>query len=124
MLVSAAGLIPIALFYGLVPEKTLTPLLGVSTENVNLVHIMRAVMGLYLGQIVFWFLGAFNSNIKLPAIYGLAVFMLGLAFGRIISIIIDGIPHWVLLLYLFLEITIGVLALTLISKQKPKPHNN
>lgn len=118
LLFCSIGLIPIALSYGLIPEKTLTPIFGISVENMNLTHIMRAVMGLYLGQIVFWFLGAFNHKFRRPALFGLVVFMLGLAFGRIISILLDGTPHWLLLVYLCLELLLGLLGLFILNKAK------
>lgn len=120
LLFCAIGLIPIALSYGLIPEKTLTPLFGISVDNMNLTYIMRAVMGLYFGQIAFWFLGAFNDKFRRPALFGLVVFMLGLAFGRLISILLDGIPHWLLLVYLCLELTFGLIGLIVLNKVKNK----
>lgn len=117
LLFCAIGLIPIALSYGLVPEKTLTPLFGISVDNMNLTHIMRAVMGLYFGQIVFWFMGAFNPKLRRPALFVLTIFMLGLAFGRIISILLDGIPHWLLIVFLVLELTFGLTGLFILKKE-------
>ena len=117
LIVAAIGLTPIALSYGLVPHQTLTPLFGIAMDNVNLSHIMRAVMGLYFGQIIFWLLALFNPNLKLPAIYSLIIFMLGLAVGRLISIAMDGVPHWLLLVYLFLELLCGITGLLLVSKR-------
>ena len=116
LIISAIGLIPIALGYGFIPEKTLTPLFGFTVENINLKHIMRAVMGLYFGQIIIWFIGAFNIKFRIPAIYCLVVFMLGLAGGRILSLIMEGKPHWLFIIYLILELTIGFIGLKLIMK--------
>jgi len=120
LIIAAVGLIPIALGYGLIPEKTLTPLYGFDVDNINLKHIMRAVMGLYFGQIVIWFLGATKDEIRRPAMYCLVVFMLGLAGGRILSLIIDGVSHWLLIVYLILELTIGLIGLNLIKKSNSK----
>jgi hypothetical protein len=120
LLIAAVGLIPIALGYGFMPEKTLTPLYGFEADNINLKHIMRAVMGLYFGQIVIWFLGATKDEFRRPAMYCLVVFMLGLAGGRIISLLVDGISHWLLIVYLFLEVTIGLIGLRLIRN----PHKS
>ena len=114
---AAIGLIPIALGYGFMPEKTLTPLYGFDASNINLKHIMRAVMGLYFGQVIIWLLGAFKDPIRRPAMYCLVVFMLGLAAGRILSLIIDGISHWLLIVYLILELTLGIIGLKLIMKE-------
>jgi hypothetical protein len=116
LLICAIGLIPIAISYGLVPEKTLTPLFGISVDNMNLTHILRAVMGLYFGQIVFWFMGAFNPKLRKPALYVLVVFMFGLAFGRLLSFILDGIPHWLLIVYFGLEVFFGLVGLYLLKK--------
>ena len=48
-----------------------------------------------------------------PALAACAVFMLGLAAGRILSFILDGLPHWLLVVYAVLEIVLGLVALTL-----------
>lgn len=113
----AIGLVPIALSYGLVPEKTLTPLFGIEVDQINLKHIMRAVMGLYFGQIVFWFMGAFDPKLRRAAIYALIVFMLGLAIGRISSILLDGIPNLILIVYLGLELTFGIIGIAILKKK-------
>jgi hypothetical protein len=39
--------------------------------------------------------------------------MLGLAAGRILSFILDGLPHWLLVVYAALEIVLGLIAITL-----------
>jgi hypothetical protein len=47
------------------------------------------------------------------ALAACAVFMLGLAAGRILSFILDGMPHWLLIVYAVLEIVLGVIAVLL-----------
>ena len=116
LLIAALGLTPIALSYGLIPEKSLGFLLGIEVSNLNLTHIMRAVMGLYLALIVFWILGVFKTGLREAALYSLIVFMYGLAAGRIISLLADGIPNWLLLAYLLLELFFGTLGVLLIRK--------
>jgi len=78
---------------------------------------MRAVMGLYFGMVVFWLWGAFKPSMTGPALAGCAVFMLGLAAGRILSFIIDGMPHWLLVVYAILEIVLGLIAVMLYRVQ-------
>jgi len=109
----AVGLVPIALGYGAMPSVTLDALFGITVDTTNLTHIMRAVMGLYLGMVVFWLGGAFKPSMTGPALAGCAVFMLGLAAGRILSFIIDGMPHWLLVVYAILEIVLGLIAVML-----------
>ena len=109
----AVGLVPIALGYGAKPAVSLDMLFGITVDTTNLAHIMRAVMGLYLAMVVFWLWGAFRPEMTGPALAGCAVFMLGLAGGRILSFIIDGMPHWLLVVYAVLEIVLGAVAVML-----------
>jgi hypothetical protein len=116
LLIAGIGLVPIALAYGVVPQKVLGYCLDISVSDTNSVHIFRAIMGLYLGLSVFWFIGAFKVRLRQAALYSLVVFMLGLAAGRILSILLDGIPHWLLIVYLLLELVFGVLGVVLLKK--------
>jgi hypothetical protein len=109
----AVGLVPIALGYGAKPTSSLDFLFGITVDSTNLAHIMRAVMGLYLGMVVLWIWGAFNKQMTAPALVSCAVFMLGLAAGRILSIIVDGMPHWLLVVYAVLEIVLGLGAIVI-----------
>jgi hypothetical protein len=113
----SVGLVPIALGYGAKPSFTLDFLFGISVETTNLTHIMRAVMGLYLGMVVFWLYGAFNSSLTGAALAACAVFMLGLAVGRLLSFALDGLPHWLLVVYAGLEILLGLTAIALYREQ-------
>jgi hypothetical protein len=109
----AVGLVPIALGYGANPSVSLDLLFAISVDTTNLTHIMRAVMGLYLGMVVIWIWGAFNKQMTASALVSCAVFMLGLAAGRILSFILDGMPHWLLIVYAVLEIGLGLIAITI-----------
>lgn len=108
LIVSAIGLTPIALSYGADPAAILNYLFGFTVEQVNPTHIFRAVMGLYLALVLFWVVGAFNKALQIPALWSLIVFMFGLAAGRVLSLIVDGWPHWLLFAYLVLEIAFGM----------------
>ena len=117
LIIAILGLIPIALGYGLMPEKTLTPLYGFSVDNVNLTHILRAVMGLYFGQVIIWGLGVIKDEFRRPALYCLVVFRFGLATGRFLSFIVDGIPHLLLVVYFILELIFGFIGLKLVTRR-------
>ena len=43
----------------------------------------------------------------MPALWSLVIFMLGLAAGRGLSLFLDGIPHWLLVVYLVRELAFG-----------------
>lgn len=107
LLFSAAGLFVIALSYGVDPAAVLPKLLDLSVEGTDLTHIFRAVMGLYLGMIVLWVLGAFRSDLTRVAVIAEIVFMLGLASGRVLSILVDGLPSMLLIAYAVAEIAMG-----------------
>jgi hypothetical protein len=119
----AVGLVPIALGYGAKPSVTMDALFGISVDTTNLTHIMRAVTGLYLGMVVLWLWGASSKQMTVPALVSCAVFMLGLAAGRIVSLVLDGMPHWLLVVYAVLEIVLGLIAVALyrghISEETP-----
>jgi len=117
LIVAAIGLTPIALSYGLMPEKSLGYLFQISVSDINTTHIFRAIMGLYLALIVFWVSGAIKTDIRQAALYSLVIFMFGLAFGRSLSLILDGSPHVLLLVYLFLELGFGILGIVLLRRR-------
>ena len=109
----AVGLVPIALGYGAKPSDSLDALFGITVDTINLTHIMRAIMGLYLAMVVVWIWGAFDEQLTTPALVSCAVFMLGLAAGRILSFIVDGMPHWLLVVYAVLEVLLGLIAIAI-----------
>ncbi len=115
LLLTAAGLVPIALSYGAMPGRSLPWLFDIDASAVNTRHIFRAVMGLYLGLVCFWIAGAFRSDLRTPALWSLLVFMFGLALGRLFSLLMDGWAHPLLILYMVLEFAFGYLAWRLLG---------
>ncbi|WP_310620608.1 DUF4345 domain-containing protein [Flexibacterium corallicola] len=119
LIVIAVALFPIALSYGAAPHVSLSFLFGIEGITLNEVHIFRAVMGLYLATLIFWICGAFIASIRTAALWSLVVFMLGLAAGRLFSLMMDGGPSQLLIIYLVLEIICAVLGLALLAKKAP-----
>ncbi len=122
LLFSAAGLFAIALSYGVAPAAVLPQVLDLSVEGTDLTHIFRAVMGLYLAMIFLWVLGALRPNLTRAAVLAEVTFMFGLAFGRVLSILVDGMPSPLLVVYTGLEIAIGywgILVLRTLGKPQP-----
>lgn len=113
---TAIGLVPIALSYGLMPQQSLGQLFGLQVDSVNGFHIFRAIMGLYLTLALFWVAGALRQPLRQAALQSLVVFMFGLAIGRVGSLLIDGMPDKVLVVYLLLELVCGVLGLLLLKR--------
>lgn len=116
LLLAAFGLVPIALSYGLVPSQSVQYLLGFPVDGVNNVHVFRAIMGLYLANAAFWLAGALQPPLRVPALWSLLIFMAGLAAGRILSLIVDGLPGPLLLIYLLLELAFAAGALAVLRR--------
>lgn len=121
LLFSAAGLFAIALSYGVAPAAVLPKVLDLTVEGTDLTHIFRAVMGLYLAMIVLWVLGALRPNLTLAAVMAEVTFMFGLAFGRVLSILVDGVPSILLVAYTALEIVMGCWGILILKKAPRNP---
>ncbi|MBE1297352.1 MAG: DUF4345 domain-containing protein [Rhodobacteraceae bacterium] len=117
LLLAALGLVPIALSYGVVPSASVSYLLGFPVEGTNQTHVFRAIMGLYLANAAFWLIAANRPALHRAALWVLFLFMVGLAAGRILSILVDGMPNTVLMLYLVAELAFGVMAAVILIQQ-------
>ncbi|WP_282045828.1 DUF4345 domain-containing protein [Roseibium album] len=116
LILAALGLVPIALSYGLVPSASVTYLLGFPVESVNQTHVFRAIMGLYLANALFWLIASTKPALQRSALWVLFLFMAGLAAGRLLSILFDGLPGGVLVFYLVAELVFAALSLKLLLK--------
>jgi hypothetical protein len=115
LLVIAIGLVPVALSYGANPTGLLPRLVKFNVEAPNESQVFRALMCLYLATSVFWIMGALWPDWQHAALMWAAFFMLSLALGRVLSIVLDGSPTAAPLnVYLALEILAGLLALWLL----------
>jgi len=93
----------IALLYGVCPSWFAKTFLGITELDVNMAHILRAVMCLYLALGVFWLFSAFCDKYRNVAVLTTMIFAGGLVTGRIISFFADGQPSTLLVAYMFLE---------------------
>nr|WP_286193901.1 DUF4345 domain-containing protein [Tropicibacter sp. R16_0] len=119
-MLGAVGLVPIALSYGLMPQTTVTWLFGFPVEGTNQTHIFRAIMGLYLANAAFWLFAVFRPGLRRTGLWIMVLFMVGLAAGRVLSIVVDGMPGIVLWAYLGAEVIFALLAINCL-KQTEKP---
>ena len=121
LLISAAGLLLVALSYGAAPAIVLPRILEVSVEGTDVTHIFRAYMGLYLGMITLWTIGAFRLDLSRTAVIAAIFFMLGLAGGRLLSIIVDGVPSILLIVYALVEIAMGLWGIWILKMASTDP---
>ncbi len=92
---SAAVVFGAAIIYGANPSKILPLFFEFEVENLELKNIFRALMGLYIGFAIYWIIGVRKPAYWRSATISNVVFMGGIAFGRLLSTIIDGVstPH-------------------------------
>lgn len=100
----------IALLYGVSPQWFARTYLGIAEIDVNISHILRAVMSLYLALGIFWLFSAFDVRYRNTAILTTGVFSGGLVTGRIISLFADGQPQSLLVLYIVMELVLVPIA--------------
>jgi len=73
-------------------------------------------MGLYFGMIVLWIIGIFRPRQWRTATMSNVFFMIGLAFGRTVSLVLDGIPSIYFSVGLILELTLALWGIINLNK--------
>ena len=108
----------IALLYGISPAWFFDTFLeGSNSPSVDQSHILRAVMCLYLGLGLFWLYCAFSDRYRDAGIIVLAIFCGGLVTGRLISLVIDGMPSPILLVYIAMELGLVPICIWLLKRE-------
>jgi Domain of unknown function (DUF4345) len=119
LLVAGVFLIPVALSYGVDPASTLPMTMNVTVESTDQTHIFRALACLYLGMVAFCLIAAFvQPSWQHVAVIWAVFFAYSLAIGRIISLIVDGIPSPMLLFYLAVELVVGTWGLFVLTRER------
>ncbi|MFS4483366.1 DUF4345 domain-containing protein [Hyunsoonleella sp. 2307UL5-6] len=88
LIISVLIVVPVSFVYGFDPDSQFDIHLNTIDEH----NFFKAIMGLYLGFSTLWVLGIFKASYLKLALLSNMIFMLGLGFGRILSLAIDGTP--------------------------------
>lgn len=88
LIISVLIVIPVAFVYGFKPSFAF----DIQFNSIDELNFAKGMLGLYIGFSMLWILGIFKSSYLKIALITNIIFMLGLGFGRTISIILDGIP--------------------------------
>ena len=121
LLFVAAILVPPALSYGIDPAAILPKSMHIVVEGTDQTEMLRAVMGLYLGMTIFCAFAAFTPAWRHVAVIWAVFFLYSIASGRILSLIVDGVPSRILLFYMAVELIGGTLGLlVLVSRKAPR----
>jgi predicted membrane protein len=116
LLTCAVGVALLALSYGAMPVQSMKLLFNIDVVDINTRHILRAVMGLYLAMALFWVIGAWRAELRQAALYSQIVFVAGLGAGRVVSLLVDGMPHPLLVTYLAVEVLFTGLTWVLLGR--------
>ncbi|NDV18653.1 DUF4345 domain-containing protein [Pseudodesulfovibrio sp. JC047] len=119
LLILSCGTISlIAVFYGVSPAWFFASFLsGSMPPSLDQAHILRAVMGLYLALGGFWLFAAFSDRYRDAGVLVLCLFCGGLVSGRILSLIVDGMPSPILMLYVVMECALIPVCLWLLMRK-------
>ena len=116
LILSACILIPVALGYGIAPKTVLPLVLDMRLETVDMLNICRTIMVLYIGLMGLILRGIFDKKHWGNATLLNGVFMGSLSIGRVLSLILDGKPSFLLVLGLFGEMLLSVFAFYQLKK--------
>ncbi|MES9925741.1 MAG: DUF4345 domain-containing protein [Candidatus Thiodiazotropha endolucinida] len=115
LLSASLGIGAIGLGY-LVSPQFMYGLYGIGLETVNELNMVRSAYGgLFFGFAILFLLGALRANLAKPALIALLTFMAGFALGRIVSVLVDGVPSPLILSLIVAEIAYTALAVYLLS---------
>lgn len=118
LIFSAFTITVIGLLYGVSPQWFFqTFLLDSQAPNIDQSHILRAVMMLYIGLGSFWLYSAFSDKYRDAGVLVLAIFCGALVTGRILSVIVDGTPSPILILYIFMELSLVPVSIWLLRRK-------
>jgi Domain of unknown function (DUF4345) len=110
LIISSVFILPVALAYGFAPSIVLPVLFDIKVDTTDLQNIFRAMMGLYAGMVIVWVAGIFNSRYWKTATIVNIFFMGGLATGRLISFVADGMPSALFTIGFFAEASLATLS--------------
>lgn len=111
LIISIAVVVPAAVIYGFHSSS----LADIQLTTIDEKNVLKAIMGLYLGFSVLWILGVFKANYLKSALISNLTFMLGLGFGRTLSILFDGAPSLAFGLGTLGELALGFYGLWVIG---------
>jgi hypothetical protein len=120
LLFVAAILVPPALSYGVDPAVVLPKSMVITVEGTDQTEMLRAIMGLYLGMTAFCAIAAFTPEWRRVAVIWAVFFLYSIAAGRLLSLIVGGVPSPILLFYMAVELIGGTLGLLVLARERRK----
>lgn len=120
LIISVFIVVAVAFVYGFEPQSQF----DIHLKTIDEHNFFKAIMGLYLGFSILWILGILKNSYLKTALITNIIFMLGLTFGRVLSLLLDGIPTFGFLFGTFAELFLGCYGLWVLSKKLPQIESN
>lgn len=114
LLISISIVLPTGIIYGspsILPEQ-----LDIQINTIDLANMLKANMCLYIGISVIWILGIWKTKYWKRATELNILFMLTLAAGRALSMIMDGLPTGGYIFGIVAEFTLGIYSIYQLKK--------
>lgn len=109
LIISIIIVVPTAIIYG--SPSVLPTRLDIPVDTIDLANMLKAIMCLYLGFSVLWSLGIAKTHYWKIATKSNVLFMLTLASGRLLSMMLDGIPTGGYIFGVIAELLIGMISI-------------
>ena len=116
LLVSLLIVVPTAFIYG--SPSILSKQLDIQVNSIDLSNMLKTQLCLYLGISMVWILGIWKPNYWKRATELNILFMLTLAIGRAISMVMDGIPTTGFVFAIIAECVLGFYSVFQLKKYK------
>ena len=118
LLISTLIVLPTGIIYGsisILPEQ-----LDIQVNTIDLANMLKANMCLYIGISVIWILGVWKTEYWKRATELNILFMLTLATGRGLSMIMDGFPTGGYIFGIIAEFALGIYSIYQLKKYNTK----
>jgi hypothetical protein len=114
LIISVLIVLPTGIIYG---SPTILPQhLDIQINTIDLSNMLKAIMGLYFGISFVWILGIYQDKYWKNATQLNILFMLTLGAGRVLSMILDGMPSEGYIFGVIAEFVLGFYALYQLKK--------
>jgi len=120
LIIVALILVPPALSYGVDPAAMLPKTMDITVQGTDQTEMLRAIMGLYFGMSAFCLIAAFKPEWRHVAMVWAVFFLYSMGLGRLLSLVVDGIPSRILLFYMAVELTGGTIGLAILARERRK----
>lgn len=114
LLLSLSIVIPTAIIYG--SPSILPEYLNIQVNIIDFSNMLKAIMCLYLGISIVWILGIWKTKYWKNATQLNILFMLSLAIGRMISMLMDGFPTGGYIFGIIAEFILGLYSIFQLKK--------